>query len=274
MIEMTLGRLPFHRSRLALAIGMIALFGVAPSLWGQEDLKELAREARSSVVLLEVFSATGQPRGTGTGFFVDEQTLVTNFHVIEGAASARMRLADGGEQVLSDVMAEDAGADLAILRVEGAAQRGLSLYAGGMVEPGEEVVVLGNPHGLSGTLSTGIVSAWRRNEPELEGFGIPLIQITAPISPGSSGSPVMNREGEVLGVAVAVHRSGQNLNFAVPVEALTALLSQVSEEPIYRLGASRTSALIPGSVQNAGLWRNGILSLLVFGALFLFFRRL
>lgn len=91
---------------------------------------------------------------------------------------------------------------------------------------GEAIAVIGSPLALKGTVSTGIISAVR----ELKG-GQKLLQITAPISEGSSGSPVFNRKGEVIGVASFHLAEGQNLNFAVPVNALKALLKQVKKEP-------------------------------------------
>jgi len=89
------------------------------------------------------------------------------------------------------------------------------------VAVGDEVFVVGNPYGLEGTLSQGIMSGLRSVGPDS------LLQITAPISPGSSGGQVLNSQGEVIGVAVATLTDGQNLNFAIPVSYLKAFLTEV-----------------------------------------------
>lgn len=105
--------------------------------------------------------------------------------------------------------------DIALLRVVGAEAPSLPLGDSQKVAVGDEVYVAGNPEGLEGTFSEGIVSAIR---------GTRLLQITAPISPGSSGGPVMNQRGEVIGFAAGGREKGQNLNFAIPVSFLSALI--------------------------------------------------
>lgn len=257
------------RAKLVLVIGALLTLTTpwaSGPAFAQQEIKDLARSARGSVVLLEVLSGTGRVLGSGTGFFIDAETVVTNHHVVASASFVQARFEDDTVLPIQQVLAENAESDLSLLRVTGAAAQGLPLYRGSSVEPGEEVVVLGNPHGLSGTLSTGIVSAWRTDDLGAAWAGGPLLQITAPISPGSSGSPVMNRLGEVLGVAVAVHRTGQNLNFAVPIDEVRRLIDRAGPEPVRSFG------------QGSGLqvpWvRNITISLLVFGALIVFIRRL
>lgn len=245
----------------------LGFFGAPDVARAELDLKTLAKQSRGSVVLLEIFDGRGRKQGTGTGFFVDETTLVTNHHVIDGARSVSLRLADGQAMPVTEIMVEDEQADLAVLKTDRLPGVGLDLYRGPRVEPGEAVVVLGSPQGLSGTLSEGIVSAWREQEAGLQDFGIPILQISAPISSGSSGSPVMNEKGQVIGVAVAVHREGQNLNFAVPVDALRSLLARSGPEPTRTVGTA-------GAAERTTLIRNGALSLLAILALVLFLRRL
>lgn len=240
------------------------------------ELKELARAAKDSVVMLRILGATGREVGTGTGFFVDPWTLVTNAHVIASATRVQAVLADGSALDVAGIVARDVPADLAVLRLaEGSATsetRGLRLAeeSAARVEPGTDVVVLGNPLGLSGTLSTGIVSAVRPDgiEPTSRDPAArsPRIQITAAISPGSSGSPVMDSGGEVIGVAVSQILFGQNLNFAVPVSELRPLLA--TAEP----GRMVESYAAPGKV-SPSLVRNLVLSVLAFGALVYFLRR-
>jgi TolA-binding protein len=111
--------------------------------------------------------------------------------------------------------------DLAVVKIPGAKAPALMLGHDADVAVGDDVYVVGNPRGLEGTLSQGIVSAIR-STPERR-----LLQITAPISPGSSGGPVLNSEGKVIGVAVSTLRDSQNLNFAVSVGELRQLVNQV-----------------------------------------------
>jgi S1-C subfamily serine protease len=129
------------------------------------------------------------------------------------------------------------------------------------------VVVVGSPLGFADTLSEGIVSAFRpRGTTEMERESPhegPLVQITAPISPGSSGSPVLDAEGKVLGVAVATWTGGQSLNFAVP---------STSVEPLLKT-ARGGAALITYSSGRRLLVQNGLISLAVFGAVLLLYRR-
>ena len=238
------------------------------------DLKELNRRSSESVVLLRVFGPGGAEIGTGTGFFLDGDLVTTNHHVVERGLRVDAEFADGRVVGLGGVLAADADADLAILRAPVGTAAGLTLYAGPPVEVGEEIVVLGSPLGFAGTLTTGIVSARRDQGVEAEmgfGDGSPRLQIDAAISPGSSGSPVMNLRGEVVGVAVSVLRGGQNLNFAVPVEALRRLLATADRETlVVRYGA-------PGEILTPGRFvvlRNLGISALVFLALVVALRRL
>lgn len=237
---------------------------------GDISPKVLARQARDSVVLLRTWSATGSELGTGTAFFVGPTTLATNHHVIGGAARVVAVLADGRELPVAGLLAQDRFHDLALLHVtaeHGGVGSALALYRGGLAEAGEDVVVLGNPAGLSGTLSTGIVSAVRVDGIDGGQLPGPLLQITAPISPGSSGSPVMNLRGEVIGVAVAVYSTGQNLNFAVPVSRLEALIGQAAGQ----LTVPFSGRLAPAKV---ALGRNLLISALVLGLLIVGLRRL
>jgi S1-C subfamily serine protease len=156
------------------------------------------------------------------------------------------------------VLARDERNDLALLAFDGGALAPLPLGSSESLKQGDEIAVIGCPVGLSPSLSTGIVSALRRNaplerDPALEAW---LVQITAPISPGSSGSPVMTRDGNVIGVAVGKVRMGENVNFAVPVERLRALVDGVPG------GASPTPFAEPRAAGR--LVRNLVISTLVF----------
>jgi parallel beta-helix repeat protein len=196
---------------------------MAASLWGQlcaqSDWATVAQRAKSSVVKIIVRTSDGE--GTGTGFVVSaDGKIATNYHVIAGASKIFVKLPDGRTIGTERVVAFDKRVDLAILQVEGVSLPPLSLDDGEAVVVGQEVCVMGSPLGLEQSFGTGVVSAKR----VLDGFE--WIQITAPISPGNSGSPVMTRSGTVIGVATFTTREGQNLNFASSVKYLRMLLSR------------------------------------------------
>jgi S1-C subfamily serine protease len=166
----------------------------------------------------------GSFRSGGTGFFIDEAgTLATNHHVIDGAEELRVKLWDGTQIERVELLTSDAEADLALLRVDlgrlPKAPMPTILGDSETVEVGEPVSVIGNPLGLDHTLTNGIVSARRILHGER------YIQMSAPISPGNSGGPVFDRHGRVIGVSVGGMVGGQNLNLAVPVSQLQALIA-------------------------------------------------
>jgi len=187
----------------------------------QEDLTAIVKKIKPSVVCIIIYDENGDTLGQGSGFFIREKgNVITNRHVLEGATKAEVKTADGKTCPIKKVLAEDKEGDLILVSVEipkGAVPPPLSVSAT-IPEVGERIVVIGSPLGLEQTVSDGIVSAVR----EIPAFG-KLIQITAPISSGSSGSPVVNVRGEVIGVATFQIVEGQNLNFAIPGERVTRL---------------------------------------------------
>jgi tetratricopeptide (TPR) repeat protein len=192
----------------------------------QEQLPELVRQIKPSAVAIETFDAHGEKLSRGSGFFIDKDRLVTNRHVIEGAYRADVHLNSGNSFQVKSVLAVDAEGDIALLKVEAPPNlvRPLSLDRTSPQE-GESIVVIGNPFGLEGSVTNGIVSAVR----DIPGFGR-IIQITAPISPGSSGSPVVNMQGQVIGVATLQVTGGQSVNFAVPSERIAQLDRSVQSD--------------------------------------------
>jgi putative serine protease PepD len=207
-------------------------------------LPELAAQATPAVVLLTVSDSGGRKLATGTGFFVSaDGRIVTNFHVIEGGASVSAKVPDGRELAILGVLAADPSLDIAILQAEGAPFAALTLGDSGKVRPGDEVVVIGSPLGLSATVTAGIVSAVRErglageehrrkkrlldddeNDDDTQSWGI---QISAAISHGSSGSPIMTSSGDVIAVAVGTRLDGQAVNFGVPIQFVKDLLRDV-----------------------------------------------
>jgi S1-C subfamily serine protease len=181
--------------------------------------QEIAKKAFSSTVLLVMEDANGQPLSLGSGFFIRDGEIASNLHVVEGAARGYAKVI--GQETKYDIegiTAVDSERDLVILKISGVPTAVVSLGNSESVQVGGTVYAVGNPQGLEGTFSQGIVSSIR------EVGSDKLLQITAPISPGSSGGPVLNGKGEVIGVSVATFRGGQNLNFAIPSNYLKALL--------------------------------------------------
>jgi len=216
-------------------VALVALLPPAPA--SARDLQELYATARPSVVLLKVYDRFGSEAGQGTAFVVEGGLLVTNDHVVEGAARVQAVLGLRQELAVRGVLAHDARQDLAILQAPPHTLQPLALAAAPPLV-GQPIVVVGNPLGLSSTLSEGIVAAFREgglDDEEDEWLkGVPVLQISAPISPGSSGSPVLDLEGKVVGVAVGTRIHGQNLNFAVPASAVSALLRKVQPARLAR----------------------------------------
>jgi len=187
----------------------------------QDPLPELVRRIKPSAVAIETFDARGEKLSRGSGFFIGSDRVVTNRHVIDNAYRAEVHSSTGSIYPVKGVVAVDAEGDIAILRVEAPPNqiRPLSLDRTSPQE-GESIVVIGNPFGLEGSVTNGIVSAVR----DIPTFGR-IIQITAPISPGSSGSPVVNMQGQVIGVATLQITGGQSINFAIPSERISQLQS-------------------------------------------------
>src|SRR3990167_754145 len=160
-----------------------------------EKLVDLVKKVKPSVVLISTFDKDNKPIGQGSGFFIDNKgRLITNHHVIEGSYSATIKTSTGKEYPVQGIVAKDTEADIVklVVNLPDANMTFLNLSVN-VPSEGENVFVIGNPLGLESTVSTGIVSAVR----EIPAFG-KILQITAPISPGSSGSPVINSKGDVI----------------------------------------------------------------------------
>ena len=204
-------------ARIAVMSVLLATFaGMARA---QEFLPELVKRIKPSAVAIETFDGKGNTLSRGSGFFIAQDRIITNRHVIERASRVEVHLLDGRKFPVKGVLAVDGEGDLALLQVDVPPALAIALpIVRSVPQEGETVVVIGNPYGLEGSVSNGIVSAVR----EIPGYG-KIIQITASISPGSSGSPVVNMAGQVIGIATLQAAEGQNLNFAVPAERISQL---------------------------------------------------
>jgi len=177
--------------------------------------------------LIESTVTVSTETGHGSGFFVAPNVVATNYHVIEGENEVICYDPSGKISYhVTGYLAVDKVADLILLKVEGSKSPKPIAMASGDVATGQVVYALGTPKSWMGTISDGIVSA-RRNI-----NNIAYIQITAPISPGSSGGPVVNRLGYIIGVSVGGDEDGQNLNFAIDYHHLADLMRRQSSYPL------------------------------------------
>lgn len=210
--------MPSSNRTLAVISSLLVLFSAAP-VPSQDTLPDLVRRIKPSAVAIATFDNRGEALSRGSGFFIDVDRVVTNRHVIENAFRAEVHSSAGGVYPVKGILAVDAEGDLALLKIDAPAHlvHPLSLERTSPQE-GESIVVIGNPFGLEGSVTNGIVSAVR----DIPTFGR-IIQITAPISPGSSGSPVVNMSGQVIGVATLQITGGQSINFAIPSERISQL---------------------------------------------------
>jgi serine protease Do len=179
---------------------------------------------------LEVSPFTHRRRrsGLGTGFVVDKGgVVVTNNHVVEGAALIQVKLFDDREYE-GKVVGTDPPTDIAVVRIDAKDLRPLRLGDSDAMDVGDWVVAIGNPFGLSHTVSAGIVSAKGRTQQDLKldstGY-YDFIQTDASINPGNSGGPLLNLRGEVVGINAAIRGGGaQNIGFAIPINMVKQLL--------------------------------------------------
>lgn len=207
---------------VALVILMAtSAFPQTPQRSAPMTVPELVKRTTNAVVQIVASDDTGQ-QTLGSGFVVSQDgTIVTNFHVIEDANSAIAKFANGSFLPVQGILAQDGKKDLVILKVDGRNLESLSLDSTSALQVGDHVVAIGNPLGLGGTVSDGIVSAIRSDEE-----GKTWIQTTAPVSHGNSGGPLLNMHGKVVGVITrgVNPEEGQNLNFAIPAFEVAQLL--------------------------------------------------
>lgn len=225
----------FYRCLKSSIVGIVAWSLALSTLnsYGQEATKinwvKVAEIARRAVVRID--TDKGTDKGIGSGFLVrPDGTLLTNYHVIEEARQISVKL-DSGEIYSTRVyvLMTDVARDMAILRIEGVDLPFLQLGNSKNVNVGEEVIAIGTPKGLDQTVSNGIVSAVRLSEgiPKLQD-GTYIIQTTAPISGGSSGGPLINNRGEVVGINSRKLIGGENLNFAIAINYARGMLEALT----------------------------------------------
>lgn len=216
-----------HATGIALAL---LLWGLTVPGQAEEDpgqpaspptVEQLVATVKPSVVLIRHTGRSARDSGLGTGFVVAAEGLIaTNLHVIGEARPISVELADGRSFPVTAVHASDRGADLAVLRIEADGLQPLPLAAGHTLVDGQEVVAVGNPHGLERSVVTGRVSGWRNLD------GVDMIQVAIPIEAGNSGGPLLDRTGHVHGILTLKSLVTRNLGFAVAAARLQDLLDK------------------------------------------------
>jgi S1-C subfamily serine protease len=217
--------------RSILLILLIASAAIAQT----KSPKEIAREISKAVVVVEALDERGTVTGQGSGFIVSETgAVITNLHVVAGASAAQIKLKTGAVYKTADVIAEDAGKDLIVLKINGGKMPRVTLGDSDKTEVGENIVVISSPEGLENSLSTGVISGVRRIENHR------VFQITSPISQGSSGGALFNSSGEVIGVVSSYFKSGQNINFAIPINYARGMIGDQATTSLMKIPPIQT----------------------------------
>jgi tetratricopeptide (TPR) repeat protein/phosphohistidine swiveling domain-containing protein len=194
--------------------GPIFLMLLFPAIcFAQAD--KIFKENGKAVVVVVTFDEKNEPLMQGSGFVVREDgAIVTNYHVIGNAKDIKVKV---GEKVLDveGLILADKENDLVILKAKGEKLQTVKIGDSEKATIGEKVYVISSPKGMENTISDGLLSGIREISPDKK-----VLQITAPVSSGSSGSPVFNKDGEVIGIATFLLEEAQNLNFAMPVDLI------------------------------------------------------
>ncbi|HEV2764986.1 MAG TPA: trypsin-like peptidase domain-containing protein [Pyrinomonadaceae bacterium] len=242
-----------------LLLAVVFFAAAAAHASAQEaSLPELVRRVKPTVVSVITYNAKGETLTTGSGFFIRPGQVVTNLHVVERAHRVEVRTFGGkGRTYTADgLLVTDEEGDLAVLGVGASDDRQPTVQlAPALPEEGEKVFVIGSPLRLEGSISDGIVSALR----EVPSLGR-IVQITAPISHGNSGSPVFNMKGQVVGVVTIKVTNGQNINLAIESSRVARL--RLAETAIEFSELEARDRRKPQSEAMAEWWyRNGLNSL-------------
>jgi S1-C subfamily serine protease len=258
-----------YRLLVLLVMVLAACASVNAQTSNDKNVPTLAREASPSVVRILLRDQNGAELGTGSGFVVSHDgNVVTNYHVVHvpGLAQAEARFVDGATYQIQGIISMDPDKDLAIVKLQAVGRdfTALELGASESEQVGEHVVAIGSP--LAGvisisteaTVSDGIISGVR-DWPEHQ---IKIFQITAPISPGSSGGVLLNSRGQAIGVTFAQLVGGQNLNFAIPATYVRAMLGDSAIKPLTSVNTAsvderpRSDKDGPGG-SYTGVWKSG-----------------
>jgi S1-C subfamily serine protease len=214
------------------------------------SLTQLYNNASSSIVMIEGFithqsfftTTTEEVQGSGFVYYYNltgQMVIVTNYHVVNGATDISVTFKNG-KAYAANVLGHDVYSDLAALDVINAPAdqfKPLQLVNSSSLNVGDPVIAIGNPFGLTGSMTTGSVSQLGRTitENTTGGYAIPdIIQFSAPINPGNSGGPLLNSEGKVVGITTAIVENSQGLGFAIPSNAIIRELAYLINNATYQ----------------------------------------
>lgn len=206
----------------------------------ETELANIYESVRDSVVLIQGTTKSGEAQGSGFVYaYFGRNVIITNYHVVHGATSLSVTFSNGNGYP-ARVLGSDPYADLAVLSVDALETefKPVEIVSSSTLRVGDPVIAIGNPYGLVGSLTTGVVSAVGRTITEEEyagGFAIAnIIQTSAPINPGNSGGPLLNAAGKVVGVTTAILSDSQGLGFAVPSNTILREISALVTTGTYR----------------------------------------
>jgi len=222
------------------------------------SLTQLYKQVKESVVVIRgqvaqygIFNRIYYTQVQGSGFvydFVGQMVIITNYHVVQNAVNITVTFIDGNA-FLTKVLGSDPYEDLAVLSADAAQNelKPLGIVSSSTLEVGDPVVAVGNPYGLAGSMTTGIVSALGRTITEDQTGGYPIasvIQTSAPINSGNSGGPLLDYQGQVVGITTAIVSNSQGLGFAIPSSAILREIESLVRKGSYdqhpSLGATGT----------------------------------
>lgn len=181
----------------------------------KKSIKDIIADTEDATFVVYTYNSFGSPQGIGSGFFIDDKGIgITNYHVLDGAIKASIKNSDGSEYEIDKVLASDKDWDILKFSIKNPERKSFKTldFRNREMEKGDIVYNISNPLGLESTVSEGIVSSLRE-----DGQHGKTVQITAPISPGSSGSALLDKQGKVFAVATFLKEGGQNLNFGVSI---------------------------------------------------------
>lgn len=248
-----------------LGVGQVGQPTVA-AVVSNGTVTSIYNSASPAVVEIEVteqssgFFGQGSSEGQGSGFLIDTQgDIVTNNHVVNGATSVTVKFSTG-KTTTASIVGTDSADDLALIKVNASEVSGitpLQLANSSTVEVGQPAIAIGSPYGLQNTLTTGVISGLNRSFTDSAGNMTGMIQTDAPLSPGNSGGPLLNINGEVIGVNTAIEAQtpSNDLGFAISSNTVSSVLSSLeSGKKIERpwLGIEGTS-LDASLAQSLGL---------------------
>lgn len=205
-------------SQIISIIAIAALALSSSSALSQVDFSSAIERIAKSVVVIK------DDKGLGSGFIISQDgKIATNLHVIKDMIRGAVQLGNGEIFDTFTVIGVDARRDLAIIKVSGFNLPAVDLGDSELLKIGEPIAVVGSPRGLSGTVTTGVLSAIRVVD------GQTVLQVDAAVNPGNSGGPMIRLDGTVAGVLVAKLKNSENINFAVPINSLRGLLGSLTQ---------------------------------------------